>query len=233
MATLDPATESPDRRVTVSRRRLIVVGGGEHAAVVIDAVRTEPDAWELVGFVDPSPAPGAADRLGLDHLGDDSALGDGLASGGPGEPWLVLGFGAPVADRRAAVVRLGEPARWATVVHRTAWVSPAAAVGEGAVVLAGAIINAGARIGRHAIINTRAVIEHDVRVGDFAQVAPGALIGGAATIGDDAFVGLGGLVRDHTEVGAGATVGMGAVVVDDVAPGATVVGSPARSRPKA
>jgi acetyltransferase EpsM len=230
MATLDPATQSPARRARVSRRRLIVVGGGEHAAVVVDAARTEPDAWELIGFSDPSPAASAAHRLGLDHLGDDLGLAARLAGGRGDESWLVLGFGAPPAARRAAVERLGTAAHWATIVHRSAWVSPAAVVGEGTVVLAGAIVNAGARIGRHAIVNTRAVVEHDVRLGDFAHVAPGALIGGGATIGDDAFVGLGGLVRDHVDVGAGASVGMGAVVVDDVAASATVVGSPARTR---
>ena len=47
-------------------------------------------------------------------------------------------------------------------------------------------------------------------------VERGASIGSGATI-------LGGV-----RIGAGATVGAGAVVVDDVAPGATVVGNPAR-----
>ncbi len=50
-------------------------------------------------------------------------------------------------------------------------------------------------------------------------VERGASIGSGATI-------LGGV-----RIGAGATVGAGAVVVDDVAPGATVVGNPARALP--
>jgi sugar O-acyltransferase (sialic acid O-acetyltransferase NeuD family) len=228
MATLDPATQGPDRRVDVSRRALVVVGGGEHAAVVVDAARSDPDAWELRGFADPAPDPGAVARLGLEHLGDDAYLASRVADDALDAPWLVVGFGAPVAARRDAVERFHEAARWATVVHRAAWVSSAAILGEGTVVLAGAIVNAGARIGRHVIVNTRAVVEHDVRIGDYAHVAPGAVIGGGAAIGDEAFIGLGGLVRDHVMIGAGATVGMGAVVVDDVPAGATVAGSPAR-----
>jgi sugar O-acyltransferase (sialic acid O-acetyltransferase NeuD family) len=227
MATLDPATQSPDRRVRVSRRRLIVVGGGEHAAVVVDAARSEPDAWELLGFLDPSPPPGAADRLGIDHLGDDPEMVERLRRAESDDEWLVIGFGAGAGARREAVERFGV-ARWATIVHRTAWVSPSAVLGEGTVVLAGAIVNSGARTGRHAIVNTRSVIEHDVHLGDFAHVGPGSLVGGGATLGDDVFVGLGGLIRDHVIVGAGSVVGMGSVVVDDVAPGSTVVGSPAR-----
>jgi acetyltransferase-like isoleucine patch superfamily enzyme len=51
------------------------------------------------------------------------------------------------------------------------------------------------------------------------RVERGASIGSGATI-------LGGV-----RIGSGATVGAGAVVVDDVAPGATVVGNPARPLP--
>jgi acetyltransferase EpsM len=228
MATLDPATQGSDRRAGVSRRQLVVVGGGEHAGVVADAARSDPDAWELRGFTDPSPDAGASHRLGLDHLGGDADLAGRLGAGASEAAWLVLGFGAPIAARREAVGRFDKATRWATLVHRVAWVSPAATLGEGTVVLAGAIVNAGARVGRHVIVNSRAVIEHDVRIGDFAHIAPGAVIGGGATVGDDAFIGLGGLVRDHVTIGPGATVGMGAVVVDDVPTGATVAGSPAR-----
>ena len=229
MATLDPATQSPDRRASVSRRRLVIVGGGEHAAVVADAARTNANGWELVGFSDPSPDPTAAERLGLERLGDDAALAGRLAAADAEDISLVVGFGATAGARRIAVDRFAVDTKWAAIVHASAWISPTAVLGEGTVVLAGAIVNARARIGRHVIVNTRAVVEHDVELGDFVHVAPGVVIGGGATIGDDAFVGLGALVRDHVEVGAGATIAMGAVVVEDVAAETTVVGSPARA----
>jgi len=231
MATLDPATQSPDRRARLTPRPLVVVGGGEHAAVVIDAARTNPDAWELRGFTDPNPGVGASDRLGLAYLGDDTAVSDRLAPEHAEASWFVLGFGAPPEGRRASVERFGRSMRWATVIHASAWVSPGAVLGEGTVVLAGATINAGARLGRHVIVNTRSVVEHDVRVGDFAHLAPGTIVGGGAAIGDDTFVGMGALVRDHVVVGARATVGMGAVVVGDIPDDTTIVGSPARVPP--
>ena len=138
---------------------------------------------------------------------------------GPDErPWLVLGFGGG-ETRRPRGARRGDgarpEARWATVVHATAWVSPSATLEPGPSSWQ-AGVNAGARVGRHAIVNSGAVVEHDVLVGAFAHVGPGAVIGGGARIGEDAFVGLGARVRDHIGVGDGAVVGMGAVVVDDV-----------------
>jgi acetyltransferase EpsM len=209
-------------------RPLVVVGGGEHARVVADAARTNSAAWRLVGFADPDPAPDAADRLGLANVGDDAALLAMLSTTAVDDrPWLVLGIGS-IGARRAVIGRLGQVAAWATVVHATAWVSPAAVLGPGAVVLGGAVVNTGAAVGAHAIVNSGAVVEHDVRLGAFAHIAPGAVVGGGTLVGDGAFVGLGAMVRDHVRIGGDAVVGMGAVVTQDVAARASVVGSPAR-----
>jgi acetyltransferase-like isoleucine patch superfamily enzyme len=54
-------------------------------------------------------------------------------------------------------------------------------------------------------------------------------------IEDYAYIGTGAVLKQGTEdkpliIGKGAVVGMGAVVTKDVAPGAVVVGNPARPR---
>jgi len=207
---------------------LVIIGGGEHAQVVADAVRSQPARWELVGFTDPSSAAGGG-VLGLDHLGDDASLRDRLRTTNEDDrPALVLGFGTTADARRRAVASFGEEVRWATVVHAAAWVSPSAIVGPGAVILAGAVVNAGARIGAHAIVNSGVVVEHGVVIGSGAHLAPGTVVGGGTAIGDDTVIGLAAAVRDHLTIGRAAVVGMGAVVVADVPDGATVLGNPAR-----
>lgn len=215
----------------MSGQQLVVLGGGEHARVVIEAARSIPGAWRVVGLADPGPVERTLALTGVAHLGDDAAFAARyLATDAGDRPWLVLGIGLPagVNARAALVRRFGADAAWATVVHGAAWVSPSATVGAGTVVLAGAVVNAGATLGRHSIVNSAAVVEHDVTVGDGAHIAPGAVLGGGVIVGADAMIGLGAIVRDHVCVGAGALVGMGAVVVADVAPGATVTGNPAR-----
>jgi acetyltransferase EpsM len=214
-------------------RPLVVLGGGEHARVVIEAASTIPGAWHVAGLTDPRPAERTVALTGVTHLGDDDSFALRYGALEPAQrPLLVLGMGLPdgAAVRRKLASRFGSDLAWAVVVHRDASVSPSASLGPGTVVFAGAVVQAGAVIGRHVIVNSAAVVEHDVQVGDRAHVAPGAVVGGGAVIGEDAFVGLGALVRDHVIVGAGATVGMGAVVVADVPPNATVMGNPARVR---
>ncbi len=201
--------------------RLVLVGGGEHATVVVDAALSSGD-FDVIGFVDPNPGARLA-SLGYAHLGEEADATD-LA-----DVVRVLGTGPrPGATVRQEIVRRMGPSGWVSVVHPGARIAASVEIAPGAVVMAGAIVQPGVRLGEHSVINSGAVIDHDVQVGAFAAVGPGAAIGGGTSIGAGAHVGLGAAVRDHVTIGEGAVVAMGAVVVSDVAAGATVMGVPAR-----
>jgi acetyltransferase EpsM len=197
---------------------LIVIGGGEHARVVIDAAQSS-NTWRVIGFTDPQPCEKTATTMGVARLGEDSAV-----AGHP-EALLVLGSNSA---RERIVDRL--PGRkWAVIIHACATVSPSAKIGAGAVVLANAVVNPCAQIGEHAIINTGAVIEHDVTVGAFTHVAPAAVIGGGASIGARCFLGLNCCVRDHVQLGDDCIVGMGSVVTRSFPSGQKLRGVPAKA----
>jgi acetyltransferase EpsM len=171
------------------------------------------------------------EELDIPLLGTDLEV-QALVEQDPGR-FLVLGVGAVGnPERRREIVKrfsVGD-SKWASVIDRSAQVSDTVRVGNGVVVMPGALINCGATLGDHCVVNTGAIIEHDVRVGAFVQVAPGAVIGGGAVLEPGAHIGLGARVRDHVTVGSEAMVGMGAAVVSCVPAGATVMGVPARRR---
>ena len=208
---------------------LIVIGGGEHARVVIDAARSRPDQWDVLGFIDPEPCMDTVRQTGVPRLGDEE---EGMRMGRePAGPALVLGVGGTgVATRRQSIIDRYAiaDARWAAVIHEAAHVARGVAVGPGAVIMVGAIVNSGAVIGPHVVVNTAAVVEHDVHIGAFCQLAPRVAVGGGTWIGAGTYVGLGSTVRDHIRVGRDVVIGMGAVVVGDVHDGRTVMGLPAR-----
>ena len=96
-----------------------MIGGGEHARVVIEAARSQREAWRLLGVVDRDPAARTTALLDVAHLGDDDDLLATLSMTAPDErPWLIIGFGGGAADavrRAAAVTRFGQGSRWATL----------------------------------------------------------------------------------------------------------------------
>ena len=206
----------------MSAQPLIVIGGGEHARVIIETARTRPDLWVVEGFVDPRPCEETQQRLGTKWLGGDAVRDDVL---------YVLGVGdVGVSEARPRIVEKYARAKFATVVDARAHVSPTAKLEAGAVVFAGAIVHTGAHVGKHAVVGTGAIVEHDVALGNFAQLGPGAIVGGGARIESNCYVGLGARIRDHVTVGPGGLVAMGAVVTTSVDAGATVLGVPARPR---
>ncbi len=205
----------------------LVLGGGGHGKVVIDAL--ESSGWDHpIAVLDADPGLLSTEIIGTPVIGGDEVLALARERGFTS---FVLGLGGVGGNGpRKALYDKAMAAGLAplSLRHPSAVVSPHAGVGRGTVLLAGSIVNAGAVIGDNAVINTGAVIEHDCRVGDHAQVGPRACLLGEAAVGALATVGAGAVIRQGLRVGEAAMVGAGAVVIEDVPPGVCVIGVPAR-----
>lgn len=92
--------------------------------------------------------------------------------------------------------------RFATLIHPKSYVAPTATIGEGSVIMAGAIVQADARVGKHCILNSRAILDHDSVAEDYVHIAPGAIVCGGVSLGEGAFVGAGSVVIQYVRVPA-------------------------------
>lgn len=200
---------------------VILVGGGGHAGVVLDACRAVGVA--VLGVVDDDSGCRLANAPdGVAWLGRPGGFVPPKGAG------LILTIG-DLAVRRRVIATIDPGLMAPALVHPAAVIGSGVVLGDGVVVLAGAVINRDARIGAHGIVNTRAVIEHDCVIGENCHLAPGSVLGGGVRIGDDTLVGIQAGVRPGVRIGRGCTVGVGGAVVEDTEDGLTVVGVPARA----
>ena len=85
-----------------------------------------------------------------------------------------------------------------TIVSPRAYVSRHAHIGEGTIVMHGAIVNANARIGVNCIINSQALCEHDVIVNDHCHISTASILNGNCTVGSGSFLGSNSVVKQGT-----------------------------------
>lgn len=204
---------------------VIIVGGGGHARVLVEALRA--GNVSILGITDADPAKRGGTVMGVPVLGDDSVLGQH----GPGRVLLVNGLGSvrtPAARTSLFEAFASQGFSFATVIHPRAVVASDAMLAEGAQIMAGAVIQPGVSIGRNSIVNSGAVVDHDCVIGDHVHLSPGATLSGGVRVGSGSHVGTGATVIQGISIGAGCLVAAGAVVISDVPDGATVMGVPAR-----
>ena len=184
---------------------VVLIGDGGHAKLVIDVL--ERQGREVIATLAPDDVHRLSERPRSNVI---AAISDNRTRAA-----LV----AQATQRWADL-------RWTTAVHPSAIVAADVAIGEGAVILAGAIINPSSSIGRHAILNTGTTLDHDATIGPFAQLGTGCVCSGDVTVGDRAFVGVGTRVLAGVTIGEDAVIGAGAVTASDVPAGKTIRVSP-------
>lgn len=204
---------------------LVLIGGGGHCKAAIDVIETA--GLTIAGVLD-RPEAGLASVLGYPVLGANDALSALVAEGHP--VLVTIGQIRTAAPRiRAFDAAQAAEAYMPSVVSPRAYVSRHAALGDGTLVLHGAVINAAARVGRNVIVNSLALIEHDAEVGDHCHVATGARVNGNVTLGAGCFIGSGAVLKNGITIGAGSVIGAGAVIRQDIPEGSFVPATPERS----
>jgi sugar O-acyltransferase (sialic acid O-acetyltransferase NeuD family) len=200
---------------------VVVLGGGGHARVLIEAMRA--NGRTILGVADPALAPAPQGPGGVAVLGGDEVLDKLEAS----EVLLVNGIGSIGSTAtRDAVFRRGRERgfRFASVVHASAIVSPSAQLGEGVQLMAGAIIQCDTAIGANSIVNTGARVDHDCRIGESVHIAPGATLSGSVKVGDRTHIGTAAAIIQGISIGSDCLVGAGSVVHRDLPDNGRLVG---------
>lgn len=188
---------------------VIVIGGGGHGRVVIEALLRA--GAMVAGVIDPDPNVAARLPPDVPWLGDDHAL----AAHPPTRCVLANGVGGIGEPRRRQAFERWKQRGYAfiPVLHPAATIAHSGVVlGEGSQIMAGVVIQPDVRIGANAVVNTRASVDHDCTLGDHCHIAPGAVLCGTVAIGEDTHIGAGAVVIQGVTIGKGCLIGAGAVI---------------------
>jgi sugar O-acyltransferase (sialic acid O-acetyltransferase NeuD family) len=193
---------------------LTILGFGGHSKVVLDLAKNLD--LSISGLYDDNPDTYGKEYNGIKVLGPINSIASGTA---------VIAIGNN--QIRKNIVDQSLPINWKVLIHPSSYVSLDAYIGEGTVIMAGAIIQPGANIGRHCIINTGACVDHDCIIEDFVHIGPNSALAGGVTVGEGTFVGIGSSVVPYVKIGKWSTIGAGSAVINDIPDNCMAAGVPA------
>ncbi len=192
---------------------MILYGASGHGKVIIEIL--EANGVKVDYVVDDNPD--INELLGYEVRRNTGKYDDAIISIGS-------------SQIRKKLVETLEVKNYHVAIHPSALVSPRAKIGEGTVVMHGAIVQTCVEVGKHCIINTGASVDHDCKLADYVHIAPQATLSGAVEVGEGTWIGAGAVIKQCIKIGANCMIGAGAVVVKDVPDGMTVVGVPVGKR---
>jgi sugar O-acyltransferase (sialic acid O-acetyltransferase NeuD family) len=190
---------------------MILYGASGHGKVIIEIL--EANGVKVDYVVDDNPE--VTELLGYEVRRNTGKYDEAIISIGSAQVRKMLAESLDVKTYPVAI-------------HPSAIVSPRAKLGEGTVVMHGAIVQTCVEAGKHCIINTGASIDHECHLGDYVHVSPHATLCGNVTVGEGSWIGAGATVIQGVKIGKWAMIGAGAVVTQDIPDNVVAVGCPCK-----
>lgn len=199
--------------------RLVIIGGSGHGRVVADiALRT--GRWEKIIFLDDEPITIFRE---LEMCGTSKDASKYIKDSD-----IFIAIGDNYVRRKFSEELEAQGATLPTLIHPNASLGYDVMVGNGSVIMSGAVINCCTHIGKGCIINTSASIDHDNDIGNYAHVSPGASLAGNVKVGNSTWIGIGSVISNNLSITHDCKLGAGTVVVKSIVEPGTYVGVPAR-----
>ena len=103
-----------------------------------------------------------------------------------------------------------------SLIHKNAIVSHYSKIGNGVIIMPGAVVNSSTKISLGCILNTSSSLDHDCNVGKFTHICPGVTIAGNVKIGRNSFIGTGTSIINNIVIGSNVFVGGGSFVYKNI-----------------
>ena len=202
-------------------KKILIYGSGGHGKVVLEILLTA--GFPIAGFIDDN------ENQHNKIVNTYSVLGSLAMKKDMTDRYsVVLGIGNNQIRKKTYEQAKTLGFEIVSAVHRSAIIASTVKLGEGVVVMPGAVINTDSVIGTGAVVNTGATVDHDCILSAFCQIWPGANLAGSISVGELSYVGTGSAVIQNIKIGNNVMIGAGSAVITDIPDHSTAVGVPAK-----
>ncbi|MFW6001400.1 MAG: 2,3,4,5-tetrahydropyridine-2,6-dicarboxylate N-acetyltransferase [Halanaerobium sp.] len=139
-------------------------------------------------------------------------------------------------DRKNSAIPLADYSQYNARIEPGVHIRDQVDIGDGCVIMMGAVINIGAKIGENTMIDMNTVLGGRAAVGNNCHIGAGTVLAGVieppsadpVIIEDDVLIGANAVVLEGVKIGKGAVIAAGSIVIDDVPANSVYAGAPAK-----
>ncbi len=207
-------------------KKIGIIGGGgfgREIKVLIDAINSINQEYEIIGFFDDNIEQGKTIN-GIQNLGPIDILNNINY-----ELCVAVGIGVPLIKQKIISEINNDYIKFPNLIHPNVIISKdEVRLGKGNVICAGNIITCNIVIEDFVTLNLCCTIGHDSIIESFSSFMPSVNISGEVKIKEAVYVGTGAKIINNLEIGKNTIIGAGAVVSKTLPENCTAVGIPAK-----
>ena len=210
-------------------KKVIIIGGegngGVIAACIEDNRKRFGDLeWEVTGFVNDYET----QVCGCPVLGGTDDVQELLKNPDYHFMWGIHMIGRNILTEKTFRKVNIPRERFATIVHKTAFVADSAVLEPGVFVMSNCYVGAQARLGQCSLMMANSLVGHNTTVGPLCHFSVGSITSSYITIGLCSDVTLGAKVIEKVKIGDFAVAGAGSLVTHNIPDYEIHVGTPAK-----
>ncbi len=188
---------------------IFMVGNGGHAIACIDVIESE-GKYQIKGIISKEKSELKND-IPYEIIGNDNDLGKLIFI--CKNAFIAIGQIKNSKIRSNLYKKLKKIGyNLPKIISPHSYISKSSSIGEGSIIMHGAIINAGAKIGNNCIINSKALIEHDAKIESNCHVSTGAIVNGGTIVKANTFIGSGSVLHQSTIIQKNSIIPAGSTV---------------------
>lgn len=212
-------------------KKVLIIGGEGNGGVIASCIddnrkRFGDQEWEVAGFINDFEK--GKQINGYPVLGGTDEIEQFLNNDDYYFMYAIHMIGRNVKSEEVFLQLNIPKERFATIIHKTAFVADTAVLEPGVFVMSNCYIGPAAHIGMCSLMMANSMIGHNTKVGRLCHFSVGSITSSYVEIGDVSDVTLGAKVIEKRKLGKYSVAGANSLVTHDIPDYEIHVGSPAK-----